>query len=311
MSGEYAYGYLSTTDSTKTTSSGLGIDTAIVKFGVSEDLGGGSRVDVKMAVNLGEYHSQYVAGGATADDSSITLTTPMFSLSLLNYKPGDWVTGASGGATWYGLDGRVLLDRATRDAIAVTIPVSPAVNVTVAYLEPGDRTGEGAGTDGNTKQTLYSFGATYASGPLSLSGAYLSYNNVGATDASTSNVTRLGGKYNLGFANVGAGLQTAKTAAGGVITQTALSASAPLTGNVSVNGTYGTTTATQTGATAGLNGTRNGYMLGLQYNLSKRTYAILNTGSWTGASTAPAATATFTNDTATSSLTALTLVHDF
>jgi hypothetical protein len=68
-------------------------------------------------------------------------------------------------------------------------------------------------------------------------------------------------------------------------------------------------------------------MMGVQYNLSKRTYAILNAGSWTGQTAAnssawtqsattgafsQAATgASVTNDSAASSMYALTLVHDF
>jgi hypothetical protein len=67
-------------------------------------------------------------------------------------------------------------------------------------------------------------------------------------------------------------------------------------------------------------------MMGVQYNLSKRTYAILNAGSWTGqtavsnayafstvtgAIAQAAATSSVTNDSGSSSMYALTLVHDF
>ena len=75
---------------------------------------------------------------------------------------------------------------------------------------------------------------------------------------------------------------------------------------------------------------RTGYMLGAQYNLSKRTYAIANYGNWTGATTTPAVEAGFKinqktgaidkvdaakavtkTDGSDSNMFAITLVHDF
>ena len=300
LSGEFAYGYYSGTDSTKTSKSGLGIDTSLLNIKAGEDLGGGMRVDAAMSLST-------AAGNGTAigDNQSLTVTTPALSVSLLTYKGGDFTTGAAGGATWYGLDGKVLGARSWRDAISVTLPLSAALSVTGAYLEPSNEIGEGGGTDGTTGQNLYSIGAKYSAGPLVVQGAYLPYNNAGGTDASKVSATRFGASYDMGVAKAGFGVQVVKLGAGSVLTETSVAASAPLGANFSVNGQYSASNVSSASSTtAGLAGTRSGWMLGAQYNLSKRSYVILNNATWTGASAT-------TTDTNTSSMTALTLVHDF
>lgn len=308
ISGEFAYGYYTgtTPDNTNTTASGFGIDTSLLNISANEDLGGGMSVKAAMSLSTAAGN-----GNAVGDAQSLTLTTPVGALSLLTYKPGDWATGAAGGATWYGLDGKVLGARSWRDAVAFTMPVSSALSVSAAYLEPSNVIGEGTGTDGTTGQSLWNVGAKYTVGGLVAQGAYLAYNAAGATAATTSSVTRLGASYDMGVAKVGVGVQMGKSGDGSTNTQTALSASAPLGANLSVNGTFASNnTVSNSAFTAGLAGTRTGYMLGLQYNLSKRTYAILNGATWTGASAA-STTSAGTNHTSTSSMSALTLVHDF
>ncbi len=57
ITGGYAFGLKNTVTGATTaagsdrTAAGLGIDTAEVKFGASEDLGGGMKVDVSMGLN--------------------------------------------------------------------------------------------------------------------------------------------------------------------------------------------------------------------------------------------------------------------
>ena len=318
LSGEFAWGYLSSTDGAGKSTSGGGIDTAQLAFKANEDLGGGMSVAVSMKINANGFGE-----GAKADDQSLTLVTPFGAVSLLTYKPSDWVSQASGAATWYGLDGKVLSARSTRDAIAYTVPLMAGLTVTAAMLEPGGSLGEGAGNVGSDGQSIYNFGAKYTLGAAVLQAAYLSYTNTDKAGASTESVMRFGGTYDLGVAKVGAGYQTAKLLGGaGDNDQYAVSASAPIGGNFGVNGTYA---SNKTAA-----GTRTGYMLGAQYNLSKRTYAIANYGNWTGQTTTPAvaegfkvdpktllnvavpaAKAVTTTDGKDSNMFAITLVHDF
>jgi len=301
ITGEAAWGFLSSTNGSGVSASGLGIDTAQLKFAASEDLGNGMSVRAGLSLNTGD-----MGAGTSSDDQSISLTTPLATVSLLTYKPGDWVSGASGAGTWYGLDGKALSARSKRDAVAITLPLATGLSFTGAYLEPGNSLGEGAGSSGTTGQSVYNFGVKYATGPATLQAAFLQYTNVDKTlDTSSDTVTRVGGKVDMGVATIGGGLQIVKTGAGGTNTQTALSVSAPLPGNFSAQAVYASnnTDFAVTSAVAALNGRRTGYMLGLQYNLSKRTYAILNSGSWRGAGT--------TIDAQDSSMYAMTLVHDF
>jgi len=304
ITGEAAWGFLSTTDGAGASASGFGIDTALLTFQAKEDLGNG----VSAAVKLQATTSAGIGGSAGIDDQSLTLSFPMAAVTLATYKPGDWVSGASGAANWYGLDGKVLGARSTRDAFAVALPLATGLTVTAAYLEPANSLGEGAGTSGTSGQAIYNFAAKYATGPATLQGAFLQYTNVNkASDLTTDTVTRLGAMVDLGIAKVGGGLQIAKGGAGSTNTQTSLAVSAPLGANISVNGQYAmqNVDAASGSAVAGVNGRRSGYMLGLQYNLSKRTYAIANSGNWRGANGVASI------DAQDSSMYAVTLVHDF
>jgi len=320
ITGEAAWGFYSGTSAAGVTASGLGIDTAQLKFAASEDLGNGMKVSAGLSLNTGNF-----GAGTSSDDQSISLTTPMATISLVTTKGADWVSQASGAATWYGLDGKVLGSRAPRDGLAVTLPLATGLSLTAAYAEPANVLGEGTGDVG---QNLYNFGVKYAAGPATLQAAFLIINNkVATSDATGDTTTRLGGKVDLGVATIGAGLQIGKLGAGGTQTQTALSVSAPLPGNFSAQAVFGSNNidSSTNQATVPI-GRRTGYMLGLQYNMSKRTYAIVNAGSWTGQTAVSSAFAmstvtgaiaqaaaanSVTNDTAATSMYALTLVHDF
>ena len=304
ITGEAAWGFHASTSGAGVSASGFGIDTALLTFQAKEDLGNGVSAVAKLQATT----SAGIGGSAGIDDQSLTLSFPMATVSLLTYKPGDWVSGASGAATWYGLDGKVFSARSTRDAMAVTLPLATGMSLTAAYLEPANSLGEGAGSTGTTGQSIYNLGVKYATGPATLQAAFLQYTNVdGTLDTSTNTVTRLGAMVDLGVAKVGAGLQIGKTGAGGTNTQSALSVSAPLNAALSVQAVYGMNNVdfAATSAQVALNGRRSGYMLGLTYNLSKRTYAQLNSGNWRGAASGTSI------DAQDSNMYAVTLVHDF
>ena len=323
LTGEFAWGYLASSTNGVETSGG-GIDTSQVALNAKEDLGNGMSIAAKIVFNVGEYNA-----GAKADDQSLTLTTPYGALSLLTYKPGNWVMGNSGSGTWYGLDGKNLGARNHRDGYALTVPVMAGLSVTAAFTEPAGSTGEGAGNAGQAKQGIYNLGAKYAAGPIMLTGAYLSYSNAGSTDATSDSATRIGGTYDLGVAKVGAAMQMGKGSGGAKDNETALSLTAPLAANLSVAATYAIRdfTCGTAALCSNAEGKRNGYQLQAQYNLSKTAYVIGSYGAWTGQTTtntnpftldaktgkvsqADAANIT-TNDAKDSTIMAITLVKDF
>ena len=307
ITGEAEWGFQSKTNAAGVTTSGIGLSTAQLKFAASEDLGNGMKASAGLSLNTG---SQGV--GASSDDQSISLTTPMATLALATSTSADWNTQASGGATWNGLDGKVLGARSARDSIAVILPLATGLTATISYAEAGGKVAWGAGSDG---QTIQGAGLKYATGPATLQAAFVQYNNVTKTsDASGDTITRLGGKVDLGVAMVGAGLQIVKYGAGGTGTQTVLSASAPLPGNFSVQAVFGSNNMdSSTGEATVPIGRRTGYMMGIHYGFSKRTYAVFNAGSWTGQT--PTLTGTtvtaLANDGAATRRYYLSLVHDF
>ena len=304
LSGEFAWGYANY-NTAGVDASGGGIDTSQVAFSAKEDLGNGMSIAAKMTLNLGEYDA-----GTKADDQSLTLTTPFGALSLLTYKPGNWVSGASGSGTWYGLDNRSLAKRAQRDGYALTVPVMDGLTVTAGFTEPAGSTGEGAGNAGQSGQGIYAFSGKYATGAVVLQAGYLSLSNPGASDATKDSVVRLGGTYDLGVAKFGAAYEGTKLSGGGTNTETAFALTAPLAANLSVAATYASTKLDSTfAAISGAAGTRNGYQVQAQYNLSKTAYVIGSYGSWTGTTTSDAKVTT--TNAKDSSLMALTLVKDF
>ena len=319
ITGEAEWGYQSKTDANGVTVSGIGSATAQLKFAASEDLGNGMKASAGLSLNTGSF-----GAGASSDDQSISLTTPMATIMLGTTTSADWNTQASGGATWNGLDSKVLSARSARDSIAVILPLATGLTATLSYAEAANKLGWGKGSDG---QTIQGAALKYATGPATLQAAFVQYNNVTKTsDASGDTITRLGGKVDLGVAQVGAGLQILKGGAGGTNTQTVLAASAPLPGNFSVQAMFGSHNVdSATGEATVPIGRRTGYMMGLQYAFSKRTYAVFNAGSWTGqtptagvysypttsAGPTQAATSAITNDSAATSMYYMSLVHDF
>jgi hypothetical protein len=293
LTGEFAYGYLATTSGTGATASGGGLDTAQLVFAAGEDLGGGNRVDVTFKTD----GSGGRGAALTNDDQIIELTTGFGKIKAGSWKPGDWLSGVTAASTWYGLDGRVLSARSYRDSIGVAVPLSKELTLSATAYEPAGALGEGSGNAGQSSQSSNVYGLNYKTGPVSVSAGYVTYNNQGTTDATAKEVSRVGGNYDFGAAKVGLGYQVIKYSGGGTNDQALATLSAPLAGPLSANLAW----ASNKADTSLANGTRTGYMTGLQYNLSKRTYTILNYGSWTAA----------LGDSYTSSLTALTLVHDF
>ena len=308
LSGEVEFGYQSVTTAAGVTTAGMGKDTARVIFGVSEDLGSGMSIGAKLSINTGD-----IGAGSKSDDQSLTVTTPVASISLYTLSPGDWTSSASGAATWNGLDGRVFGGRSNRDGITVTMPLAAGLTGSVSYQEPANVVGYADGSvnqglstvTGKNNQSVTAAALAYKAGPANISAQFLQFLNVDASsDLSAGTVSRLGGNIDLGVAKVGAALQWAKTGAGGTTTLTALAASAPLTPSLSVQGVYGTSNvdSSDAGSYAVFPvGRKSGYMLGMQYNLSKRTYAILNVGNWRQKTT----------DTADTSMYYASLVHDF
>lgn len=300
LSGEFAYGYLATTNAAGLKESGGGLDTAQLVFSAKEDLGGGSSVAVTMKTDGTGGRSDTLNN----DDQTIELKTRFASFKAGSWKPGNWLAGSTGYAPWYGLDGRVLSARSTRDSIGVSAPIGPVTLSATAY-EPAGLLGEGSGNAGpKSGQQSTTLNAAYGAGGLSLAAGYVLYSNQDATDSTTKGLYRFAGKYDFGVAQIGAGISVQSYGNEAKRTENLISVSTAPFGALSLNFGYAMNKLDVPDTKSpliGEKGDRSGFMLGAQYNMSKRTYVIGNYGSWKQAAS--------NNDN--SNLMALTLVHDF
>jgi len=294
LTGEIAYGYLSSTSGAGATTSGGGMDTSMLKFAATEDLGSGNSISAYITTD----GSAGRTGSMAMDDQQITLVMSGVSLVAGSTKPGDWLTGASGGATWYGLDGKVLSTRGKNEKVGISLPIMEGVTLSVTQYGPDSVTSEGTGNGGSTAQSNTTYNLKYAAGALTVQAGYKGYTNNYGTDSYTNNLSRVGGSYDLGVAKIGAAWDSTNFGGTGTRSRAMVSASAPV-GPMNLNMEWATTSTTSSTLTTA--GTRSGYVLGAQYNLSKRTYAILNYINYLSAVT----------DAQNTSSTALTLVHDF
>ncbi len=276
ITGAVAYGYSSTTDGAGATTAGLGMDTAFLKFSATEDLGGGMKASGNVTLNTGNYGAL-----ASSDDQTISLSMPAVTVTLGQAKGAEYTMAAAGSVVYQTMDGRVLSARSIRDLLSFSIPLATGLTGSLAYQEPSasGTQGLGLGSVGTTNQAVYAAGLTYATGPAVLTAAFLQYTNVGSTDATSDNVTRLGARANLGMLSFGGGLQIVKQGGGSTNTQASLAASTPLSDALTLGALYSTNN--QTGSTL-TSGRKSGYALNLNYAMSKRTGLSVGMGSWRG-----------------------------
>ncbi len=296
ITGEYAYGYSATTATTGD-ASGLGTNTSELYINAMEDLGQGMSVKARMTIG-GLDRGSALYGG----DGSLALVTPSGTLSLNTTKGADYLTAVAGqGVAWDTMDGRVFSARTSRDGVSFAFPAISGINFSVGHSEEASVLGEGVGQTGAPAATgsrLNSIAASYAAGPLAVAVNYLDYLEKGTTDATTKNVVRGGGTYNLGSFSLGVGASQATAAGNQKIVDTLASIKVPMNAF-----TFGATYASRNVADSAVttNGSRSGYTLSAWYNLSKTTYL---TGQYTRYDATVAAASANT-------LTHLLLVKDF
>jgi len=312
VTGNLTYGYQGTTTGgvnggATSDAAGFGADTARVIFTAKEDLGGGYAATAVMQVNSGATSTTQVTG---AEDTTLTLATPVGGLVLGTVKGADYLSGGIAGVNAYnaGWDGKVQSARITRDMWAFVIPVGAftfaigqqeAATLPAAVGGTAGGLGLGVGTTGTAAQTaLLSYAAltnvsvSYAAGPLAANGQYLAYKNSAGT-ANNKDTARIFASYDLGVAKLGAGASISNITGGtglanGKVTDFLVAARVPM-GASSFGISYNSRTWDDINATAALlgqgaafsNGTGTGYSLEYGYAMSKRTSVIANYARWT------------------------------
>ena len=308
MTGEFTWGYKATSNGNGTDASGFGVDYSNINFAATEDLGGGTKVAVKMGID-GADRSQDGGSAVSGQDANITLTGGFGKLMLATMENGQYLgngIAAAGDPAWIDLDGKVQSAKTNGDRIQYSYAFGP-VTLGLQHLEPAAGLGEGAGQTGNgaTAQRRNLIEATYAAGALVANVGYAAYDNqadfsyTGAVTAVAAqapagggsvtpavaaasavvvnaNTSRVRGSanYDLGVAKIGFGIESTKKVRGSV-TDTFLSANAPL-GALTLAVSWASNKTDADNAPGVTDGTKSGYGVGAAYALSKRTSLIAN-----------------------------------
>lgn len=330
ITGNLTYGYQSTTiggvngaatAATATSgasgdTSGFGAETANVLFTAKEDLGGGysatASLKLKTGATTGTTGGNSNAGGAGADDHTLTLVTPGGAVTLGTMMNPDYLSGGIAGvgayyndwattATAAGQTPKLFTQRQYRDFFAYTVPVG-AVTLTLAQYDAVTDGGFGAGVTGGSSTTGAGFAnsgsnsplsvvsATYTAGPLVANGQYAVYRNAVTNTANpqAKDTTRLSASYDLGMAKLGGGVVITNLtpssfapvgSANPKVTDYLLAAKIPMGAS-----SFGLSFASRNVAdvTPGTSTTGTGYSLEYGYAMSKRTSVIANYARWTG-----------------------------
>jgi predicted porin len=303
MTGEFTWGYKATTNSRAVKavpqdlpnnilgsaavaggadSSGFGVDYSNINFMASEDLGGGTKVSVKMGIDGADRSGDGVGGPTTGQDANITLTGGFGKLMLATMENVNYLgngIAAAGDPAWIDLDNKVQAAKTNGDRIQYSYAFGP-VTLGLQHLEAAAGLGEGVGSTGNTAQRRNLIEVTYAAGALTANAGYAAYDNQidSATSTTSTNRVRASANYDFGVAKVGFGVENTKRTNGSV-TDTFLGANAPI-GALTLAVSWGSNKVDNGGVATVTDGTKSGYGVGAAYALSKRTQLIANYRSW-------------------------------
>lgn len=320
VNGTFIFGYKGTTrgDTVATKASGLGVEQSEINLSAKEDIGNGQTVEAKLSLagldRSGESSAQPYAVGSngpvTGRDASLTYTNKSIGQFRLSTSEGrDYFTAVAGlGVSGIGqplieMDGKLHETKGSSDAISYTVPIGP-VYFNMEHSENASFAGIGKGSTGGNKQRKNTYSVYYNQGPMTLLGAYRTYDrglsgDCTATDcpalqATKDNLYNLQGAYDFGVAKVGVAYQFVNASAGMHQIDTMVSVSAPL-GPVTVAASYSTSEMTDPPDTSkfaniGLGGAwlatpyagkTDGTALGAKYAMSKRTSIVARYASWT------------------------------
>ncbi len=297
MTGNFEYHFESYDNTATGQSSGMGVDSSELYFNVVEDLGGGMKAEVNMGIGgldrSGESgFTARTASNQTAAaygmDGSIKLSNAIGSVTLKTARGADYLSGGISGVAGFGMDGKIFDNRSIRDSIGFSIPVGAGFKIGASFAEPDHINswatasgtaanatvscdgGEGSGSAGCTGARKNSYSLDYAAGAIAANLTYATYDNkptLGKTDYLFDGAL----SYDFGVAKVGVGAEGKYYVNSGNRQDVLVGVSVPV-GAASIGAQWGQRAFK--GYTNSV--TASGYSVGLTYNLSKRTYAIVD-----------------------------------
>ena len=274
MTGYIGYGYSSATSSEGAVASGMGTDDAEINFAVSEKIDGVGDLSGQLGFVA------YGNGDATVgNDVKLSLKMDSgTSIAVGTSKGGNYLSqgvASVGTAFNTNLSGKLFGSRTINDGITIAVPVMAGVSVSLTHNE--DKVvgyGMGTGAAGVSTQRYNTASLGYKAGALVVDAGYRSYDNTtNASETSKNTRNRASASYDLGLAKVGVGYESTSFMYGNSQTDSLLGVNVPLGGALTLGVQFGQV-STSGSATAASNYNRNGYLLGANYNLSKKTYLV-------------------------------------
>lgn len=235
-----------------------------------EDLGGGMK-----AIGYMNVQSRGRDTAISGRDAYIALTGGFGKVLIGSIEAGNGIIGLGGaGAPVYGLDdgpagGGVVAAATNVDILQYTTPSFSGFTASVTLTDGTTKLGmESTSTTGDTAGV----GLAYANGPIAVKGDYTSYGKNGVVTAYPDNRVRLSGSYDLGVVKLGAGYEQKKFDLGAPkVTDFIFGVSAPVASNVTLGLNYAQSKRDVAGSSK-----VKGLDLGVQYDLSKRTYVAFH-----------------------------------
>ncbi len=260
------------------------------------------------SANVGVTAGGNTNGAVTGRDASIKYTNTSFGqIAMSTARGGDYFNAvATVDAPIIEMDGKLHETRSSSDHVAYTVPIGP-VYFNVDHGEPSGGKGLGAGTMGSANagrdQENNTYSLYYSGGPLTLLGAYRTYNNrYKAVCSFTScepfyatkdDLVNLQFAYDFGKAKLGLGYQQANGSSGVTVTDTMIALSIPVgswtfgaawSNSVLANAPdttmLGGPGVALKGDARNYNGSASGMSVGASYALSKRTSVITRYARW-------------------------------
>lgn len=293
--------------------SGLGVDTSEIDFTVNEDLGGGQKIEAKLAFAGADRSGESGNGNVTGRDATLSYTNNSFGRVQLGTTMAAAIHSGipSAGAPVIDMDGKLFEIRTSSDYISYAAPIGPVIFV-YKLAESSKGIGLGLGTSGTAGnpvgQRSSDFALVYGKGPLQLVGAYRSYDNRNsATIASADGLTKdtvyvFQAGYDAGVAKFGFGYNYATASIGPKVADMLLGVSVPVgawtlgmtLGRATASGVADAATTVFPSAPAQFlsqasiksfmqlaDGTASSMSVGAKYDFSKRTNLTMRYATWT------------------------------
>ena len=274
LTGDAGFGYASSTSAASGTANGMGLTDADIYWATSEDLDGGGKLVVNLALDLSAASAAYGAGAIVGDQTLSYTSASGVKVVAGSVRAGDYLSGgiASAGSGYnQTFDGALFTTRSNKDQITVTLPVGEGITMSLQHREAGTGAGTGAASTGAGAQRDATVGLKYAAGPLVVAGDYRVIDGTSLISTTLgSSLNRASASYDLGVAKIGTGFQTTVYGYGNSQTDTLAGITVPVGSALSLGAQMGYR-AKSGNATSALNTTMMGSIYSASYTISKRT----------------------------------------